>query len=154
MMNKIFITTGITLLVVLALFAAGCSKGGLQPSQTYQSPAQAVQTLPQSSPSANSSTTMIQSGLPLTVFQPSDGATLMTDTVIVVGKTAPGVVVDVNDQTGTADAKGNFSISVSLDSGLNAIDVIATDNNGNQGEIVLLENVEALAVGAGTMKLK
>ena len=93
---------------------------------------------------------MIESGLPLTVSQPSDGATLMTDSVIVAGKTAPGAVVDVNDQTGTADGNGNFSIGVSLDSGLNAIDVIASDNTGNQGEIILLENVEAAAGGAGS----
>jgi hypothetical protein len=158
MTKKIFTTTGIILLVGLALLAAGCSKGGLQPAQTYQSLAPPSQFISQSSPTgtqaatavnSNSSTAMIQSGLPLTVSQPSDGATLLTDSVLVAGKTAPGAVVGVNEQTGTADANGNFSISVSLDSGLNAIDVIATDNNGNQGEIVLLENVEAAAGGAG-----
>jgi Glucodextranase, domain B len=78
---------------------------------------------------------MIQSGLLLIVSRPADGGTLTSDSVIVTGITAPEAVVSVNDQTGIADANGNFSIGVSLDSGLNAIDVIASDNTGNRGRI-------------------
>jgi hypothetical protein len=61
-------------------------------------------------------------------------------TVTVTGQTVPGATVSINDQAGIADASGNFSIPISLDAGPNAIDVVATDDNGNQGEVLLMVN--------------
>ena len=81
-----------------------------------------------------------QGTLPLTVTSPIDSATLSTNTVTVQGQTTPGATVTVNGNSDVADANGNFSIDVSLDNGPNAIDVIATDDSGNQGEVLLMVN--------------
>jgi hypothetical protein len=81
-----------------------------------------------------------QGTLPLTVTSPIDSATLSTSTVTVQGRTTPGATVTVNGNSDVADANGNFSIDVSLDNGPNAIDVIATDDSGNQGEVLLMVN--------------
>jgi bacillopeptidase F len=81
-----------------------------------------------------------QGTLPLTVTSPIDSATVSTSTVTVQGQTTPGATVTVNGNSDVADANGNFSIDVSLDNGPNAINVIAIDDNGNQGEVLLMVN--------------
>ena len=63
--------------------------------------------------------------------------------ITVKGQTVPDAVVIVNDQTDIADANGNFSISVSLEDGPGVIDIIAVNDNGDQGEIMLMVNVGA-----------
>jgi hypothetical protein len=63
---------------------------------------------------------------------------LTTAIVTVKGQTQPGILVNVNDQVSSADPSGNFNIPVNLDDGLNVLDIIATDDNGNQGEVVLM----------------
>ncbi len=152
MKKKILITIVIVTLLITIL--AGCTKAALQPSSAapLNPPAAPVGSSPSTmlppSPSpvtmesAETSSSMLQSDLPLRVSEPADAATLNTDTVTVKGQTQPGATVNVNDQIGTADAEGNFSVSIALDDGLNAIDVIATDNNGKQGEILLMVNVD------------
>jgi hypothetical protein len=52
----------------------------------------------------------------------------------------PGATVTVNDAVSTADDNGNFSVTISLEQGPNAIDIIATDDNGQQGEVLILVN--------------
>ena len=94
---------------------------------------------PVTSPLGTTSGTL-KSGLPLSVNEPADSATINGDTVNVQGTTTPGATVIVNDNVVTADSTGAFSINVSLDAGPNAIDVIATDNNNNQGEVLLMVN--------------
>jgi len=82
-----------------------------------------------------------QGVLPLTVTQPTDAADISASTVTVRGQTSPGATVIVNgDSTGTADANGNFSIGVSLNRGPNAIQVVATDDSGNEAETLVMVN--------------
>src|SRR5271157_6130960 len=104
----------------------------------------------------------LQSGLPLSVTEPADSATINGDTVTVQGTTTPGATVSVNDNVVTADSTGAFSTNVSLDAGPNAIDVIATDDNNNQGEVLLMVNAmpttstatsTTLGVSQGTLAL-
>jgi hypothetical protein len=87
---------------------------------------------------SNKSLDFIQSGIKLNITQPLDGSTINGDAVNVTGQTVTGAIVTVNDQSGIADPNGNFNIQLNLESGLNPIDVVATDNNGNQSEILLL----------------
>jgi hypothetical protein len=94
-----------------------------------------------SSTSTSASSGTSQGTLPLTVTEPVDSATLTTNTVTVQGQTVPGATVTINGNSGVADENGNFSIDVSLANGPNAIDVIAMDDNGNQGEVLLMVNV-------------
>jgi hypothetical protein len=78
--------------------------------------------------------------LPLKVTEPADAANIATSAVIVKGQTSPGATVTVNGVPDTADSNGNFSIQVSLEPGLNAIDVVAIDENGHQAEVLLIVN--------------
>lgn len=143
---------------------AGCGKPAPQPSSsTPANPLPSISgepttpNIPPPTPSTtaadNTSTpsSMIQSGIPLKVSDPADGATLSTSTVTVEGQTQPGAVINVNDQVGTADDQGNFNIPISLDSGLNAIDVIATGANGKQGEVLIMVNVDQSQAATNTV---
>jgi hypothetical protein len=78
--------------------------------------------------------------IPLEVTYPADGATLNTANIVVKGQTAAGAVVIVNDQAEIADEQGNFSIPLSLENGISVIDVTASDDNGNQAEVILMVN--------------
>lgn len=158
MMKKIFII--IAILTVFTTVPVGCTTAASlsstsQPSKSLP-PIPSSTTSPASSPSPSitiaqplATTTTptptlqgsLQSGVPLTVTDPADSSTLTTDTITVTGQTTPGVTVSANDQTGVADANGNFNIPLSLQDGPNAIDVIATDDSGNQGEDLLMVNV-------------
>ena len=88
--------------------------------------------------SSNASSGVIQQGLTLIVTQPLDGATINGNVAMVRGNTVTGAAVTIDDQTAIADKDGNFSINANLEDGLNAIDVVATDIDGNQGEVLLL----------------
>jgi len=99
-----------------------------------------VNAIPTSSATTSATPSTSQWTLPLTVTSPIDSTTVSTSTVTVQGQTTPGVTVTVNGISDVADANGNFSIDVSLDNGPNAIDVIAMDDNGNQGEVLLIVN--------------
>ena len=77
------------------------------------------------------------------ITTPIDGADIGTDTITVQGQTAPDATVSVNDQVGVADSQGNFNITVDLVAGTNAIDVTATDADGNQSEQILMVNDNA-----------
>jgi hypothetical protein len=99
-----------------------------------------VNAMPTTSTATSTTLGASQGTLPLTVTSPIDSATLSTNTVTVQGQTTPGATVTVNGNSDVADANGNFSIDVSLDNGPNAIDVIATDDSGNQGEVLLMVN--------------
>jgi hypothetical protein len=129
MMKKIIV--GIALLALFTIPLTGCSQIG-SPNSVPASPAENA---------GDSSSIVVQSGLPLKVTEPADGTTINGGTVTVKGQTAPGATVTVNDQADVADENGNFSIAISLSQGVNAIDVIATNDSGNEGEILLMVNV-------------
>jgi hypothetical protein len=129
---------------IFGLFTAlldGCTKSvSTSPASTGGiSPLTASASTAITSSSGNTSGTL-QSGLPLSVTEPADAATISGDSVNVQGQTAPGATVSVNDSVVIADSTGAFSANVSLAEGLNAIDVIATDDNNNQGEVLLMVN--------------
>jgi hypothetical protein len=125
----------ISLFVVLVGILSSCAK-----AQTTLSPATYQ---PAVSPTSTAAT--LQSGLPLSVTEPADAATINGDTVTVQGNTIAGATVSVNGMAVIADTSGAFSATVSLDDGPNAIDVIVTGANGNQGEVLLMVNAVASA---------
>jgi hypothetical protein len=143
------------LVVMLSLALMGCAKGAPKPlpqpsgvpSATISGGSAASVPAPSSAlPAAEdnaSSSDTFQSGLPLKVNEPVDASTLTSAVVTVKGRTQPGATLNVNDQIGKADDQGNFNIPITLDEGLNAIDVIASDSNSdNEGEVILLVNVD------------
>ena len=68
----------------------------------------------------------------LQVLSPQDGATVNVAQIEVSGVASPGAVVSVNDNVIVAGADGRFATTVSLDEGPNLIEVIASNNSGNQ----------------------
>lgn len=77
----------------------------------------------------------------LTVTQPSDGTQVSTSSVLVSGATSPGAVVSVmfDDEVIVADVdqNGGFSATVTLEEGPNVIEVVASDQRGNEKSSVL-----------------
>ncbi len=67
----------------------------------------------------------------LVVSTPGNGVTLTSPTVVIKGKTLAKADVFVNDTQTTADAQGNFSVTITLDEGENTIIVAANDADGN-----------------------
>ena len=147
------IIVAVTVCGLLAVLLVSCTKSASTVSATTErtstSANNSISTITTSSGLANNSTVTspsgttsgtLQSGLPLSVTEPADSATINGDTVTVQGTTAAGATVSVNDNVVTADSTGAFNTTISLDAGPNAIDVIATDNNNNQGEVLLMVN--------------
>jgi hypothetical protein len=141
-------------IVMVTLFATllvSCHKAapGLPPNNVPASPPAISQNPPlsasQTPPAVDNSgdsLAVLNSSLTLKVMEPADAATLTSDTVTVKGQTKAGATVCVNDQACVADSQGNFSVSIALEDGPYAIDIIATDDSGSQGEVLLLENVD------------
>lgn len=73
-------------------------------------------------------------GISLTVSSPANNTTVSSASLMVRGKTVAGAEVFVNDAETTADASGNFSVSVNLDEGENYILVVVNDAAGNYSE--------------------
>jgi uncharacterized protein YfaP (DUF2135 family) len=66
------------------------------------------------------------------VIEPDYGSTLRTRVVTVSGVTTSGASVRVNDTPVTVDEEGDFEIEVSLEPGINVIEVVASDTTGDQ----------------------
>ena len=66
-------------------------------------------------------------GLPLNLFYPPDGLEISRDTVIVTGGTNPDAAVAINGIPVEINALGIFSQTVSLEEGVNLIEVVGTD---------------------------
>jgi len=163
MKKKIIIA--ITILGLLAALLVSCTKSTSTPSTPTGESSTPVNTstltttasTPVTSPLGTTSGTL-KSGLPLSITEPTDSATINGDNVNVQGTTTPGATVSVNDNVVTADSTGAFSTNVNLDAGPNAIDVIATDDNNNQGEVLLMVNAmpttsTTLGASQGTLPL-
>lgn len=58
---------------------------------------------------------------------PQDESEVSSSSVTVAGKTTPGAIVSVEDQVVIAGSAGDFSVSLTLEQGINVIDVIASD---------------------------
>jgi len=138
-MKKLILTSTSIVFILSMTLLLGCSKSPSPPSQLTYTPSPNQTSVVTTSAPSNPADTL-QAGLPLTISSPSDGADISGNSVTVTGKTSPGAVVTIGDELATADAQGNFSINVNLDDGPNGIDVIATDNSGATGEVLLLVN--------------
>ena len=66
-------------------------------------------------------------GLPLNLFYPPDGLEVSEDTVTVTGGTNPDAAVAINGIPVEINALGIFSKTVSLEEGVNLIEVVGTD---------------------------
>lgn len=68
----------------------------------------------------------------LKVLEPADESVVTGSTVLVRGLTTAGAVVSVNALLADVDAAGAFSALITLEEGANLIEVVASDDAGNE----------------------
>jgi putative hemolysin len=66
----------------------------------------------------------------LQVLLPEDGSQVDIPQCQVIGITAPGAVVTVNDEIVVAGVDGSFQATITLEQGPNLIEVLASDSSG------------------------
>ena len=71
-------------------------------------------------------------GLVLEITGPSDGTKVSTNVVVVHGQTSPGALIAINDDRVAVDRDGRFQEEVGLSPGVNTIQVVAVDSQGNR----------------------
>jgi len=78
----------------------------------------------------------------LQVLSPQDEAVVNTPQVDVTGSAPAGAVISINDEILIVGDDGQFKTTVSLDEGPNLIEIIASDNNGNETSLILAVTYE------------
>ena len=73
----------------------------------------------------------------ITITAPLEGSATGNADITVTGRTEAGASVVINSSPATAQATGDFTGSVTLHEGSNAIQVVATDLAGNKGQATL-----------------
>src|SRR5258706_8104495 len=78
----------------------------------------------------------------LQILSPQDGDTVNTSQVDVTGSAPAGETVSVNDDIIIVDASQQFKSTVTLDEGPNLIEIIASDDSGNETSLELTVTYE------------
>jgi len=78
----------------------------------------------------------------LQVLSPQDEAVVNTSQVDVIGAAPPGSVVSVNDDIFLVGDDQQFKTTLSLDEGPNLIEILASDENGNETSLLLTVTYE------------
>lgn len=73
----------------------------------------------------------------LQVLSPQDDAVINSPQVDVIGSAPAGAVVSVNDEILIMGDNQQFKTKVSLDEGPNLIEIVASDDNGNEMSLLL-----------------
>jgi len=76
------------------------------------------------------------------VISPQDEAVVTTPQVDVIGSAPAGAVVSVNDEIIIVDNDQQFQTTLSLDEGPNLIEIVASDDNGNETSLILTVTYE------------
>jgi hypothetical protein len=80
--------------------------------------------------------------LGLQVLSPQDEAVINTPQVDVIGLAPAGTVVSINDEILIVGDDQQFKTTVSLDEGPNLIEILASDENGNEMSLLLTVTYE------------
>ena len=121
----------VVLSIILAILVLGLVTGCSQstPHEPNLTPPQAI---PEPSPET------LPAGFFLTVTQPPDNSIIDIDKVEVRGHSTPGAVVSVNNEIAIADTRGIFAMTITLEEGPNVIEIIASDDEGNEATTSLM----------------
>jgi len=114
---------GLVLTIILASLFSGLVTGCAQSAPPQAIPMPSPETPP--------------TGFYLTVTQPADGSIVDVGKIEVRGHTSPGAVVSVNDEIAMADTQGIFTVTINLEEGPNIIEVIASNEEGEEAGINL-----------------
>jgi len=130
MMNKQMLILGL-ILVTAACTPTSTAVPGLP------SPA-ATRAAPPVQPDATALAATEAAGAPwLQVLSPQDEAVVTSQQVEVIGSAPPGSVVTVNDEILIANSEAQFKTRLALEEGPNLIEILASDENGNETSLLL-----------------
>ena len=121
------------LFIMITIVSIGCQGAEVTPSPVPPSSQPSSQPLSQPSTQPSES----PAGLFLKVTEPQNETVINANPVRVSGSTLPDVEVSVNGELIDIDEQGSFSVMVELEEGPNIIEVIATDNKGNEDSYIL-----------------
>jgi hypothetical protein len=136
----LIILSAVILIAIAGLALSGNLLGRIIPKQPVSSTSEApegayVTNIPTpqitSSPISQAKAPSASSGIYLMISSPQDNSVASSPVIVVKGATLAAADVFVNDGQAKADAKGNFSVSLTLDEGENNISVSVNDANGN-----------------------
>src|SRR5215208_2434953 len=102
------------------------------PVPQHAPPTASVETTP-----ASDATPQPAASLSLQVTSPLDEAVVNTAQIDVIGSAPAGTVVSVNDEIILVVDDQQFKTTVALDEGLNQIEVVASDVDGNESSLLL-----------------
>lgn len=100
-------------------------------------PQEALPTAMNQPPSAIPDTPLASQTLWLQILSPVDEAVVNTPQVEVTGSAPTSAVVSINDEILIVGDDEQFQTTVSLDEGPNLIEIIASDENGNEMPVLL-----------------
>jgi hypothetical protein len=78
----------------------------------------------------------------LQVLSPQDEAVVSTPQVDVIGSAAAGAVVSINDEILLVGKDQQFKTTIALDEGPNLIEIVASDDQGNETPVLLTVTYE------------
>ena len=86
---------------------------------------------------------MVSSGeLWLIILTPQDGDTVDTPIIIVKGQAPAETVISINDQLTITSADKTFELEISLEAGINLLEIVASDLYGNEVYLSLTVDYE------------
>jgi hypothetical protein len=119
-------------ILLLALWLWACAGGTAAPTAAPGAP------LPGETPSAAPTLVLSSGPLVVTLTSPADEAVVSTPQVDVAGQAPAETVISIGDSITVVDASGQFSIPVPLEEGPNALEIVASDPDGNQASVTLV----------------
>lgn len=134
MRSNITFWSGI-LIAVLLCSACGplFSQSGIQSNANkHPSPVIHLPTSTSDPGGPGSTRSYFQGPLSVIITKPSDNDVVSTSPVRIEGEANPGTVISLNDALVAVDASHKFSVQIPLQSGLNTIEIVASDEQGNQ----------------------
>jgi hypothetical protein len=73
-----------------------------------------------------------QGPLSVILLQPGDNALVPASPVRITGEAEPGTVISFNDVPVIVDTSRKFVVDIPLEPGINTIEIVASDDQGNQ----------------------
>jgi hypothetical protein len=119
--------------IPLAFFIFGC---GLMPLSVSDQAATQNGPLPSDTPPASTPMKLSTGPFTLTIFSPADQAVVNQPQVDIHGEVSADAVVTINEDTYVFNA-GPFKQTIQLEEGLNSIQIVASDMDGNEVDLIL-----------------
>ncbi|MBE0696271.1 MAG: hypothetical protein IH586_05050 [Anaerolineaceae bacterium] len=122
-------------ILIAVLFCSACvpltSQSDIPSTKEPQNPP--VLILPTTTPNEPFPTkSFFQGPLSVIITEPNDNDVVTTSPIIIEGEANPGTVISFNDSLVVVDSSHKFAVQISLQSGFNTIEIVASDEEGNQ----------------------